>query len=437
MKLDRRDTPVSHATDAALEAYETALQQLQSYRGDPLATIDAALAQHPDFLMGHLFKAGALMTAAENRFTAMARQSLNDAAKLKGNDREERLRNGIELLVQGHYHRGGQALDDLLADYPRDALALQIGHLFDFVRGNALTLRDRVTRVLPHWTPAVPGYGYVKGMHAFGLEECNQYQQAEQAARVALSFDPRDGWAAHAIAHCMEMQGRIDDGIAWMETSSRDWQETGILAIHNWWHLGLFHLDRGNLDRVLKLYDTVIFGQTSDMLLVLVDATSMLWRLHVLGHDTGNRMQALADIWQARMDEEHGFWAFNDVHAMMAYAATGREAQAQQVMRWLEQAARGDNTNAGMAREVGMPVAKGLLAYGRQDWQGAIDNLAPVREISNRFGGSHAQRDVFSLTLIEAALRGGRDRLAKHLLAERTVLKPASALGWQLAARAK
>ncbi|MBK8207597.1 MAG: tetratricopeptide repeat protein [Planctomycetes bacterium] len=434
MRLDRRDTPVSHASDDALEAYETALHQLQAYRGDPMATIDAALAQHPDFLLGHLFKAGALMTAAENRFTTMARQSLADAAKLKGNDREERLRGAIDLLVQGHYHRGGHALDELLADYPRDAFALQLGHLFDFVRGNALSLRDRVARVLPHWTPGVPGYGYVKGMHAFGLEECNQYEQAERAARVALSFDPRDGWAAHAIAHCMEMQGRIDDGIAWMETSSRDWAVTGILAIHNWWHLALFHLDRGNLERVLKLYDSVIFGQPSDMLLVLVDATSMLWRLHVLGHDIGTRMEALADIWQARMKEERGFWVFNDVHAMMAFAATGREDQAQQVMRSLDAAAKGETTNAEMIREVGMPVAKGLLAFGRQDWAGAISNIGPVREISNRFGGSHAQRDVLSLTLIKAAINGGKSNLARHVLAERTFNKPESALGWTLLA---
>lgn len=435
MRLDRRDTPVSDTPQDALDSYETALQQLQAYSGDPLATIDTALAQHPNFLMGHLFKAGALLTALERRFTDMASQSLQAAAKLRGNDREERLKAALGLAAQGQLHGAGAALDALLAEYPRDVFALQVGHIFDFARGNALALRDRVTRVLPHWTPAVPGYGYVKGMHAFGLEECNQYAEAEAAAHEAIRFDPRDGWAHHAAAHCMEMQGRIDEGIRWLETGSADWKDTGILAIHNWWHLALFHLDRGNLDRVLKLYDSKVFGEPSDMLLVLVDATSMLWRLHVLGHNTGDRMKAVADVWQSRLEQEGGFYAFNDAHALMAFAATGNEAMAQQVLRGLEHAAKGGNDSATMAREVGLPVAKGLLAFAREDWAGVIDNIGPVREISNRFGGSHAQRDVLSLTLIAAAMRAGKQNLARHLLAERTVSKPASALGWTLLGR--
>jgi hypothetical protein len=61
--------------------------------------------------------------------------------------------------------------------------------------------------------------------------------------------------------------------------------------------------------------------------------------------------------------------------------------------------------------------------------------IAPVRDTANRFGGSHAQRDVISLTLIEAALRDGQSNLARHFIAERTVQKPGSGLGWRLLGR--
>ena len=57
----------------------------------------------------------------------------------------------------------------------------------DFYRGDALNLRNRVSRVLPHWDASVPGYSYVLGMHAFGLEEMNQYPEAEATALRALS----------------------------------------------------------------------------------------------------------------------------------------------------------------------------------------------------------------------------------------------------------
>ena len=89
-------------------------------------------------------------------------------------------------LLDGDWNGGCLALDHVLVDHPRDALALQVGHLMDFYRGDAQNLRNRVSRVLPHWDESVPGFSYVLGMHAFGLEEMNQYAEAEAAARRAL-----------------------------------------------------------------------------------------------------------------------------------------------------------------------------------------------------------------------------------------------------------
>ena len=59
-----------------------------------------------------------------------------------------------------------------------------------------------------------------------------------------------------------------------------------------------------------------------------------------------------------------------------------------------------------------------------------------MRDIANRFGGSHAQRDLLTLTLIEAALRSGDRMRARHYIAERLVHKPDSAWGPRLARRA-
>jgi len=63
--------------------------------------------------------------------------------------------------------------------------------------------------------------------------------------------------------------------------------------------------------------------------------------------------------------------------------------------------------------------------------------LRDTRLIAHRFGGSHAQRDLLNLTLLEAALRGSRPRLAEHLVNERIAWKPTSPLGWNLATRAR
>src|SRR5262245_32103825 len=198
---DIRGMPVSCSDSTPLEGFERALRSYQNYVGDPIATIDTVLAEHPDFVLGHVFRSAVLMTAGERRVVAEADRSLRSAESLTGtaNDREKGLMRATRQLVNGDWHAACSGYDAVLTEYPRDSLALQTAHLFDFYRGDALNLRNRVARVLPHWDKSVPGYSYLLGMHAFGLEECNQYADAETSGRRALELEPRDGWAVHAV----------------------------------------------------------------------------------------------------------------------------------------------------------------------------------------------------------------------------------------------
>src|SRR5262249_57629435 len=107
---------------------------------------------------------------------------------------------------------------EIATAYPRDSLALQLAHLGGFYLGQSSQLRDRIARVLCDWDDSVPGYGYVLGMHAFGLEEMGDYGRGEERARQALALNPRDPWAVHAGAHVMEMQGRLGQGLRSLPT---------------------------------------------------------------------------------------------------------------------------------------------------------------------------------------------------------------------------
>jgi tetratricopeptide (TPR) repeat protein len=422
-----------------VELYEKALVQYQSYVGDPVATIEAALRHAPDFVLGHAFRATALMTLSERRFAEQARVSVASAEALlpQANPRERGLVTAARRLVDGDWDGACAALDRVLVDHPRDAFAVQSAHLMDFFRGDALNLRNRVSRVLPHWSPSVPGYSYVLGMHAFGLEECNQYPEAEEAGRRALALEPRDAWAVHAVTHVMEMQGRIDEGVAWLESREGEWAPDNGFAYHNYWHLALYHIDRQRYVEALAVYDTRIHATRPDFALHLLDATALLWRLYVEGVDIGRRAAALADNWAGRLETERGFYAFNDMHAMMAFTMAGRAAEAARLMADLDWTVQhGTGLNRTMTRDVGRPVCLALQAFGRDRYAEAIRHLEPVRDVASRFGGSHAQRDALTLTLIEAAIRGGECALARHYIAERTVHKPASGWGWRLLARA-
>ncbi len=434
MLQDPRGLAVSTRDAKALDAYGRALYAFHTYRGDPIAPLDEAIGLDRGFAAAYATKALILSTFFERRFMQDARATLDQgAAALRGaTAREQALAAAARRIASGDWHAGVRTLEQVLVEYPRDLVALQVAHLHDFYRGDALNLRNRVTRVLPAWSAAVPGYAYVLGMHAFGYEECNQYPEAERVGRKAVELSGDDCWAVHAVAHVMEMQGRIGEGLEWYQSTQPVWAgEDNGFAFHNAWHVALFHMDRGDNARALEVFDQRFAGPI-DLALVRVDASALLWRLRIEGVDVGARFAHVADAWQAALESEEGFYAFNDFHAAMAFAAAGRR---EALARLRAATPKGDN--AEMTRAVGAPAIEAAIAYCDGQFDKAVEHLLAARDIASKFGGSHAQRDLLTLTLIDAATRAGQGALALHYANERLVHKPDSAWGRRLAERAK
>jgi hypothetical protein len=408
---------VSGASARSLGALEQGLHELRCYIGDPVATVERALADSPVFVMGHVLKGYLHLLGTEPVGLPVARAAHQAALALPANDRERRHLQAIDHLTAGCWRVAGRVLEDLSMEYPRDALALQAGHTIDFFTGDSRMLRDRIARALPAWGRGVTGYHAVLGMHAFGLEETGNYARAEAQGRLSVELEPRDGWGQHAVAHVMEMQGRRREGAAWMRANPDAWSRESFFAVHNWWHLALFHLGLDEIDEVLALFDGPIYGKTSPVILEMVDASALLWRLYLRGVDVGNRWNAVADRWEPIASA--GNYAFNDMHAMMAFVGAGRDSAAKAVLEAQQAAMDGSGDNAAFTREVGHAATRAIRAFGDGNYAGTVELLRPVRNYAHRFGGSHAQRDLIDLTLIEAAARAGQDRLAAALLAER------------------
>jgi tetratricopeptide (TPR) repeat protein len=430
---------MSGRQESTQQHFDAALDAFQTYLGNPLEHIERALAEEPDFVMGYLFRAVGLTLTTERRHLKDARASLEVAESLVGraNDREKALMNAVRPLLAGDWETACRRFDQVLSHYPTDAFSLQTAHLLDFLRGDALNLRNRVARVLPRWSPSMPGYSIVLGLHAFGLEECNQYPEAEDQGRRAVEMDPRDAWAVHAVTHVMEMQGRVPEGIEWLERRRDDWAPRhgpgNQLAYHNWWHLGLFHLDRGEPERTLDIVDEQILPAVGDVSLGLLDVTAMLWRLRLLDVPLGERFSNLAEVWRGKLDEEGGYYAFNDFHAALTFAGAGDTQSLAAVKAAMAFAAeKGAASNRLMASAVGLPLTEALEDYVAERYSLAVERLATTRDVAQRFGGSHAQRDLITLTLIDAARRAGDRATARHYLNERLASKPSSGLGWRL-----
>jgi tetratricopeptide (TPR) repeat protein len=434
--IDCRSNSVSTNNSQALAAFERASALWHSYTLDPLAAVEEALALDPDFVMAHCFKAGLFVTSSERGALGPLADTIAAIERnwSRANARERAHCNAARAWLRGDLAGSIRQYGDILLDYPRDLLALQFAHVGDFLMGASQMLRDRVASVLPSWDESVPGFGYVLGMYAFGLEETGAFSRAEDVGRRALQLNPRDPWGVHALAHVMESQGRIREGIDGLVSTQDDWSVNNGFAGHNWWHMALFHLDLGEEKRALELFDTKIRPAPSRVAYENVDASAILWRMLLRGVETEERWRALAADWDAAEEREH--YTFNDVHALLAQLGAGRMADAERVLDGIRRSATTSGTNAMMAREVGVPLGEALYAFRRGAYAECLELGLEVRARVHRFGGSNAQRDLVHLTLVEAALRAGRGQLAAALTAERTALRPTNPFNWTLTQRA-
>jgi hypothetical protein len=234
----------------------------------------------------------------------------------------------------------------------------------------------------------------------------------------------------------MEMQGRFEEGGAWLRQYQADWAEGNGFSGHLWWHKGLFRLEALDLEGALRLADKRLAPEQLQITLQRVDAAALLWRLRLLGVDVMARCVRLLEGWDLA-PEAAGYYAFNDLHAVLALLGAGEFTRAEAwVARCAERALAADDarrSNHGMARETGLPLMRALLAYERGDFDAAADALYAARGGAQRFGGSHAQRDLIDQTLLSAAALGTRRGIGRALINERLMGKPTTPLSqhWQ------
>lgn len=442
MAADRYGHDVYNGTSEAAGHLDRAVEDLLFFRPEVTGAVDDLLEAAPAAPVAHAFAAYLGVLGTEPAAAADARQRFEDAVAALDVTRlppRERLHTAAaESLLAGDLRRGSALLEELTTAYPRDALALFVGHQLDFLTGDALRLRDRIGGALSAWEEDDPHRGPLLGMYAFGLEECGHYTHARETGSAAVERNPRDVWAIHAVVHTYEMQGRFADGIAFLDAREGDWSDGNFLTVHNWWHYALYALEAGRTDTALDVYDRVLHTEESTGLAMeLLDAASMLWRFHLAGSDQTRRWETLADAWSARADPP--FYAFNDVHAVMSYVGAGRTKEARRLIadrrRWLAEPDSKAVTNHAMTAHVGLPVCEALVAHAGGDHDTVMELLWPLRRRLHEFGGSHAQRDALQKTLIEAALKSGRHDRARLLISERTALRPDSPYNWLAGAR--
>src|SRR5262245_25890902 len=425
MLRDAQRHDLSGATPEAIEAFNAAVRAFTLVYGDTLGLYEAARAAAPAFIMAHLGKAWVLSLASDPLLAHEARQLLEAARTLPRNERERAHLAALSHAVAGHRAAAVAILDRHLMAYPFDLVAHMAALQMDGHLGRFPLARARAARALPFWAKTQESYGILLSFFAFGLEEAGDYRQAEEVARAAAELEPFGYWPHHCVSHVLEMTGQPQRGLDWMSARAPFWSaKENNNRVHIWWPMALFHIELGEYAAALEIYDGPILGAMRPASISMCNASSLLWRLEVLGSEVGSRWQDLAARWQGHANGR--LYVFCDIHAAMAELRAGQEEALARRLAAMRATAADRSEAAPLYRDVGLPLVEGLAAFHHGAYREAVERLLPARFELWKMGGSHAQRDVIDFTLAEAAGRAQLRDIAVALAHERLGTRPQS-----------
>jgi hypothetical protein len=414
MFKDCRGLPLTTASGKAAAAFDHAIDGYLAYRVDLPGRMEALLAADPDYGLAHSLKGYLLLMSFRADLLGAARGALAEARRCSGTAREMAHAEALARWIDGDPEAAVAVWDQILEDHPHDILAFRLAHFLNFWCGRPEAMLRSVRAVERHWSGGVPRFGSVLACRCFALEEAGYYLEAEYAGREAIRIDGGDIWAAHGVAHVLEMTGRRREGIDWVETLQSQWAGANNLKHHLWWHQALYSLELGDFSKVLSLYDAGFRNLASpltelapDLYIDVQNAASMLFRLQRHGVDVGDRWTEIANKAEARIGDCQS--AFTLPHWMMSLAATGRERAADAMLAAMRDFAGGEQPTARLVREVTLPVTMAVLANGQGGHEQALALMRPLIGAMSRMGGSHAQQDVLEQVFLDSALKSGSE----------------------------
>lgn len=407
------------ARDAYIAGVDSVISGVAGYR----ESLGLAIALDPSFALAHVALARGLFLDAE---IALARDSANRARVLSEglSERERSHVNVIALGVEGKSVLAREAMLAHLRSWPRDAMVLapatSVFGLYGF--SGDPDHEEQLYELLESLSPAYGEDWWFETVYAFAACETGRLDFAWTLIERSFAKNPRHGHAAHFRAHVMYESGEPAEALDFLEAWMPELDPRSLVHCHLSWHVTLAALAAGRYERAWETYRANVHpgGAWGPPLNVVTDAPSFLWRAELAGEPRA------AQLWHEVRDHAvrsypHAGIAFADVHSMLACIVDG---DADGVGRRAEEIRERIAEGRYPAGEVVIWIAEGLAAYAAERWSEAITALERALPQTVRIGGSRAQRDLVSLTLLAAYAKGNRPLAASRLIERRAHLPP-------------
>ncbi|MEM7253276.1 MAG: tetratricopeptide repeat protein [Pseudomonadota bacterium] len=423
MFTDRYGLELTTDSRAAADAFVEGVDRVLAATADVEPMFETAIEADPTFALPHAALARQHQLCgrpAQARAAAEHAASLVHAATL----RERQFVEIFTKLVTGDVPAALSLTKAHLADFPRDAFVLAPScSVFGLIGFSGRIAREPEQVALLE--PLASHYGddwWFLTVHAFALVEFGQWERGRELVERALALYPRNAVGAHIRAHALYEGGEDALALEYLADWLPDYSPKGLMHCHLWWHYCLANMIVGNQREALRAYDEQCAPgvSVSPSINILTDGAALLWRSELAGQArTPARWERLCDYYESTFPRP---MVFVDAHAALAYAALGRTDELNAYIEQVQSLGEAGKLPAGT---VGATLSRAYRAFAAERWSETIDILEEVLPKVVRIGGSRAQRDLITNTLLAAYVKDGRHDVARKFLENITDRQPA------------
>ena len=415
---DRYGLPMDTSSPQAADCYSEGLDLALSQQYGAEGKFQEAVAADEGFALPHAALAYIQMVRVA---VPEARESA-ERAKALTSGVSRRVQQHIEtigLFAQGKGQESYALLRQQVDEFPGDALMLRVAQRLMVQGCTGAGVANYPPIFFDLMKSVEPTFGddwAFMGQYAWANHEVGLMDEGLRLAQRSLDLRPDNAVAAHSVAHVKFETGDNSEGADFLGNWLGGFDRRAAYRVHLSWHQALFQLALGRYGNALTLYEEDIRPAVSaKSYQSLADCSSLFWRMYIYGNTVPevawDEMLALA----APAAERPGP-SFRDAHAALAFTAAGDEVSMGKLISGLKDLA---DKGSAVAAECTLPLVEGIGAFGRGEYSEAARLIEPVFPQLTRIGGSHAQREVFEDTLLEAYLRAEQFDKAETMLRER------------------
>lgn len=452
-----QNLPMNTCSNEAAKLYDVCISQLAGwYENQQFGGLASSLNQmvnaDPDFILGECLKSGVELLGTNTLLNSLEYQNKLDSFVQKANsmnssltNREKLHVNAIQKLKCGDLPKALDIWEQILIEHPTDMMAIKFSHSVYFYTGEAKQMRDCLARVIPCWKNDLPLFNYLYGLYSFGLTQTGELTKAEKYGQKGLELNRFDGWATHSLAHVNEVRGSFEQGIKLLTDTEQDWIKSDLISSHNYWHLSLFYMEKGEHESVLNILDNNPAFKNPKASIDLINCSSLLTRLKLDGFKDRDYLQErfldLKERFHERIDQ-HGY-VYSDSHVALVLGMCGTEEEKAICLKSLDEFINSNKISLSeyirnLNDKLATKLFKALFHFGQNEFEQVVELLYPIRYELYEIGGSNEQRDVFNLILTDSCFRSKlkyHNIIGNRLIYERLAYKPSSNLAKRISSQ--